>query len=103
MPTVPIAASGAGGNELVAAVATRKIRVLAFALSFSGTTNSKFRTGTSADLTGLFYGLAGTQVSSPAVDFSNRGHFETVVGEALTLDLSAAVAVGGYVIYELVG
>lgn len=100
-----IAASTNGaGNTLVAAVAGKKIRVIAFLLSFSGTVNAKFQSGGSTDLTGLIYGVANTQVSSPAIPPVPSGipigQFETNTGEALTLNLSAGTAVGGYLVYD---
>lgn len=91
----PIAAASSGDNSLVAAVTGRRIRVLAFSLHFSGTVDAKFQSA-STDLTGLFYGTAGVQAQGA---YSEVGLFETAAGEALELNLSAATAVGGYVVY----
>lgn len=104
MPTTTaIAATGSGDNELVAAIAGKSIRVLAFKLSFSGTVNAKFRTATT-DLTGLIYGVAAKESDSlnlPSYPVARPpGQFETARGEALNLNLSGATAVGGYVIWE---
>lgn len=106
--TVAIAASASGGNELVAAVSGQEIRVLAYKLSFSGSVNAKFQSdsaGTPTDLTGLFYGTAAKDSDStnlPDAPASGRpyAHFETGPGKNLSLNLSAAVAVGGWLMYE---
>lgn len=104
MATAAIAASASGDNQVVAAVAGKRIRVYAGVFSFAGSVNAKWRSGTT-DLTGLYYGAANSQVS---LDFGGeglggmRGHFETAQGEALNVNLSTNVAVGGHVVYELV-
>lgn len=110
MPTtVAIAASSSGDNEIVAAVTgpSRKIRVLAFHLSFGGTVNAKWKSGASTDKTGLLYGILGTQLPARAHEAPSQHSppfiFETAAGEALNLNLSGAVAVGGWVTYDLVG
>lgn len=90
-----IAAASSGANEVVAAVTGKKIRVLGYLLSSAGTVNAKWQSA-STDLTGLHYTVANVQVP---VAFSPVGHFETASGEALNLNLSGAVAVGGYLVY----
>lgn len=97
-----VAASASGDNAVVAAVAGKKVRVRGFALYNGVATaqNVKWRSGTT-DVTGLLYGtnaigpLADGQ--APKDDFL----FETVAGQALNLNLSAATAVGGWVSYTL--
>lgn len=105
MITAAIAASAANANQVVAAVAGYKYRVLAFVLSFGGTVNAKWQSA-STDKTGLFYGVAGVAVASPDLPGTSPttppAHFETAPGEALNLHLSGAVAVGGYVVYDKV-
>lgn len=92
-----VAAASSGNNTIVAAVTSKKIRVLAAKLSFSGTVNAKWQSGAGGtDLTGLTYGVANV-VDSYA--FNPLGHFETASGVLLNLNLSGAVAVGGYVVY----
>lgn len=94
-----IAASASGGTDLVAAVTGKKIRVLRWYLSANGAVNVKFQSKTSptpADITGLIYL---TQFKDSAGGYSPVGHFETIAGEALTINLSAAVAVGGCLVY----
>ena len=103
MLTAPIAAALNGSNEIIAAPpAGYKFRVIAFVLSFSGTVNAKFQSA-STDLSGLIYGILGTQSPSPTLPRSIAGpmpQFTTAPGEALNLNLSGATAVGGFVAYE---
>lgn len=91
---VQLSATGA----VVAANATCKIRVLAYTLSFAGTVNVKWQSA-STDLTGLKYGTVGL-IHSPG--FCPVGWFETVKNEALNLNLSASIAVGGEIAYVLI-
>jgi len=92
-----IAVATLGANTLVAAVVGKKIRVLAFSLSSGGVVSAKFTSGASPDLTGLFYLPAvGSSVNQP---MSSGGLFETASGALLGLNLSANIAVGGFVSY----
>lgn len=102
--TAAIAASASGNNTVVTGVAGRRIRVLGFALSFSGSVNAKWNDGTS-DMTGLYYGAANVQVASPPLPNINPticGHFVCAAGGNLILNLSGATAVGGHVVYDFV-
>ena len=96
----PIAVSGQGNNELVALVGGEQIKVLSLMLSAAGAVDVRLESGGGADLTGdVTLAAAGDhfELSPPAnVDMH---HFETVAGEALDIDLSAAVYVGGYLTY----
>ena len=99
MAIAAVAASASGNNQIVAAVTGKVIRVKRFAL-FQGVAtaqNVKWRSGNN-DLTGLMYGPLA--VGRLAEDRSDEFLFDTNPGEALNLNLSAATAVGGYVIYE---
>jgi hypothetical protein len=91
-----ISASSSGSNSIIAAVTSKKIRVLAVDIIANGTVNAKWRSSTATDITGLAYLVANSGYVRP---FSPVGWFETAAGAALTLDLSAAVAVGGCVVY----
>jgi hypothetical protein len=110
MPSAVIAASASGDNTVLAGVAGYAIRVQAFCLSFSsGAVNAQWKSdvgGGATNLTGLFYGplAAGPPqtVVVPEVAPAGRGLFQTAAGKALNLNLSAAVAVGGFVDHELV-
>jgi hypothetical protein len=98
-----ISASSSGDNAIVAAVTGKKIRVTSYVLSFSGSVNAKWRSGTT-DLSGLLYGAAAAVVECGPTDSDLRGqrpgHLETARGEALNLNLSGATAVGGHLTYE---
>jgi hypothetical protein len=92
-----IAASSSGASTLVALVSSKKLRVLSVALVANAAVNVKFQSHvTPTDITGLFYLAANGGFVLP---FSPAGHFETVSGEALDINLSGAVAVGGVVTY----
>jgi len=92
-----IAASGSGNNTLVAAVTSKKIRVLAYNFISNGTVNAKFQDGAGGtDLTGLKYCVANMGLVAP---FNPAGWFETSANTLLNLNLSAAIAVGGELVY----
>lgn len=92
-----ISASSSGVNALISAVTGKKIRVLSLVLMANAAVNVKFQSHTTpTDLTGLFYLAANGGFS---VGFSPLGHFETVAGEQLDINLSGAVAVGGCLTY----
>ncbi len=92
--SIQVASSGA--NAIVAAVASRRIRVLQYLINAAGAVNAKWQSAAN-DKTGLHYmGAAG---DGAAPGYCPVGMFETNVNEALNLNLSAAVAVGGWVIY----
>lgn len=92
-----ISASSSGDNTLVAAVTSKKIRVLQYNLISNGGVNAKFQSGASGtDLTGLKYLVANSGLCAP---FSPVGWFETAAGSLLNLNLSGAIAVGGELTY----
>lgn len=92
-----IAASSSGNNTLIAAVTSKKIRVLAAAFMSNGTVNAKFQSGAGGtDLTGLFYMVANTGGVLP---YNPAGWFETGSNTLLNFNLSGAVAVGGCITY----
>jgi hypothetical protein len=96
-----IAASSSGNNTLVSAVTGKKIRVLAYNFIAGGTVNAKFQSGAGGtDLTGLKYCVANSGLVAP---FNPAGWFETASNTLLNLNLSAAVAVGGELVYVEVG
>jgi hypothetical protein len=81
------------------------VAVLGYVLSWSAAVNAKWKSGASTDLTGLHYGVAAVLVPivAPVVSPNGRGWFQTALGEALILNLSGAVPIGGEVVYELIG
>jgi hypothetical protein len=96
---VAVAASASGDNTVIAAVAGRRIVVLCGKLMANGTVNSKWKSGASTDITGLEYLIANDGYVLP---FAQCGWFATATGEALVLNLSGAIAVGGHLTYVLV-
>ncbi len=90
-----IAASSSGDNTVVAAVTGKKIRVLRWGLTSNGTVSAKWRSNTT-DVTGPRYLV---QYASAGGSYCPVGIFETAAGEALSINLSAAVACGGELAY----
>lgn len=93
-----ISCSTLGNNTIVAAVTSKKIRVLGYNLMGNGAVNVKFQSGASGgDITGLKYiAGAGGGICAP---YNPVGWFETTAGVLLNLNLSAAIAVGGELVY----
>ena len=88
-----------GDNTLVAAVAGKKIRVLAVWVDGSGGANLvRFESGAGGTaLTGLVSITATAGYVLPANGF---GWFETAPGELLNLELTIALLVSGALVYE---
>lgn len=96
-----LVASAAGVTQLVALVAAKQIVVCALTFVANGAVNVKFQSHTTpTDLTGLFYVAANGGLVLP---FNANGWFRTIAGQALDINLSAAVAVGGVLVYALAG
>lgn len=93
-----VSCSSSGANTIVAAVTSKKIRVIAWEVVVNAAVNFKWQSHvTPTDLTGLYY-MSG-QGGGVARAFNPVGYFETVAGEALDLNLSGAIAVGGSLVY----
>ena len=94
-----IAATTSGNTPVRAAVAGKKIRVLHAYAKANGAVTVKFQSATT-DITGS------ANLSAAGDDYkpggSLAGLFETAAGEALNVNLSAIVTVGGHVTYVLV-
>jgi hypothetical protein len=104
--SVAINTSTSGDNVIVAAVPKKIIRAIFFSLNAAAAVNVGWRDG-----------AAGTFISGPTPMSGNNnfvvdwalpmptgytiGHFETTAGNALVLNLSGAVLVGGHLIYAL--
>lgn len=92
--------SSSGDNTIVSATGGKRIRVLSCCLIANAAVNVKWRTSTGpTDITGLGYFAANGGYVKP---FSPVGWFQTGVGDSLILNLSAAQAVGGEIVYVLV-
>lgn len=96
-----VSASSSGNNTIVAAATGYKIRVLHYFLVASGAVDVKFQSGASGtDITGLMqFDAKGQNAGS---SFGKYGVMETASAELLNLNLSAAVNVGGHIVYTLV-
>lgn len=103
LPLLPryaaIAVSSSGDNTMVAAVAGKRVLLLQYNLMANGTVNAKWKDGASTDISGLSYLVVNT---GKVVSFSPMGWMVTTVGNALVLNLSAAIAVGGELGYALI-
>ncbi len=92
-----ITASTSGATTIVALVGGKRIRVLRWSLSSNGAVNVKWQSHVSpTDLTGLHYL---TQFASAGGAYCPQGIFQTIAGEALDINLSASIAVGGELTY----
>jgi hypothetical protein len=93
-----IAAASSGNNTLVAAVAGKRIRVLAGSLTMTGTAVT-IRFESAADGTALTGQMTPAQGQTIPLPFCPVGHFETVAGELLNLELGGAQSVTGWLVY----
>lgn len=96
-----IVATTSGDTVVVVGVGGKKIRVLSLAINAFGDANVEFQdaaTGTSRS--GLFdMGTSAGKAKGLVLAFSPVGHFETLVGVGLDINLSAAVTVEGHLVY----
>ncbi len=93
-----IEASASGDNQIVAAVAGYEIVVLAWSVTSNGAVNARWRSNTTSISGRTFMPEAGR---GKVANDNPHGWFKTVAGEALNLNLSAAVAVEGELVYVL--
>ena len=93
--------SASGDNTIVAADATRKIKVLSYNYVCDGTVAVRWKSGAGSNLSGAKSFVANTGLCS-AVGTPAGGHLlETAVNQALVLNLSAAIGVRGELSYFL--
>lgn len=83
-----VTTSATGDTQVVAAVAGKQILVLSYSVSFNATGTVYFKTAATG--TQLSRNIYGTQFASQGQSFSPVGHFRTLVGEALSINLSGA-------------
>jgi len=89
--------SSSGATTVVALVGGKRIRVLRWRVTSNGTTNVKWQSHvTPTDISGLSYC---TQFKDCGGGYCPVGHFQTVSGEALDINNSAAIAISGEVTY----
>lgn len=92
-----IAASSSGDNTIVAAVVSKKLRVLSYTLVAAGAVTCRFEDGAGGTAKSGVMSLAANGVLS--VPFSAVGHFETTANTLLNLELGGAVSVAGHICY----
>lgn len=92
-------AAGNGDNTVIAAVSGKRIRVLAGSLTMTGTAVTiRFESAASGTaLTGQMTPAQGQTITLPFCPF---GHFQTVAGELLNLELGGAQSVDGWLVYQ---
>lgn len=92
-----IDAATSGNNTIVAAVTSKKIRVLALMAVAAGSVNVRFESGADGTaLTGQMNLVVNTGFVLP---FNPAGWFETASNTLLNMELSAAVSVDGVLTY----
>ena len=92
-----VSASSSGANTLVAAVTGQTIKVTGFAIVSAGTVAVTFKSGASPSLTGAMPLVINQAL---VVTGSTNGIlFETASGAALTVTLSDAIAITGFLTY----
>ena len=96
-------ASASGSNTVVAAVANKRIRVLSYVIIAAGDVTVTWQSA-SNNISGPM-ALAANGGAAPssgqAVPAGLIGQFETNQGEALNVNLSAAITVGGHLTYTV--
>jgi len=93
-----IDAASSGDNTIVAAVAGKKIRVLAGSMTMTGTAVT-LRWESGASGTALTGQMTPSQGSTIAMAYCPLGHFETTAGALLNLELGGAQSVDGWLVY----
>ncbi len=94
-----ITAAALGDNTAVAAVAGKRIKVSSYVLIASGAVSVKWKSGAATDLSGAMAFAANGGLAPPAEPSAHV--MQTAQGQALVLNLSAAVSVGGHLSYFL--
>jgi hypothetical protein len=89
--------ASSGDNSIVSAVAGKKIRVISLFYLASGTVTAMWYSAAAG--TALTGGLQHTAATGVVLNQNEDGWFETVAGEALVLNLSAAISVDGFLSY----
>lgn len=93
-----IVATASGATAVVAAVTAKKIKVLGYVFVAAGAVAVKFQSATT-DITGVMTIGSNGGVAASAVAPAGGHLLETAAGEALNINLSDAVVVGGHLSY----
>ena len=95
-----VSGATSGNNTLLAASSGNKIRVLSYTLVAAGEVAVRFESAAGGTaLTGVMTLIKGVPL---VVNLEREGHFETVAGELLNMELGGAVQVSGHLTYCLV-
>jgi hypothetical protein len=94
-----IAVSSSGDNTVVAAVPNRRIRVIRWGVVCAAAVAITWKSSTAGAISGARSFAANGGLEST---YCPEGLFQTAIGEALVLNLSSAVAVGGDLTYIVV-
>lgn len=93
--------SASGDNTIVAADATRRIKVVSYAFVCSSTVNVTWKSGAGTNLSGAMAFIANTGIAPGTSSPSQGPILQTAVNQALVLNLSGAVQVSGHMSYFL--
>lgn len=94
-------ATASGSNEIVAAIAGKRIRVVGYSVVASGSVSITWQSAGTA-ISGAMALAANGAVASAVSTLAPGGVFgvlQTEPGEALNLDMDSATAVGGHLVY----
>lgn len=90
---------GANGDQtLVGLITDQYIRVVAMVLVTNGDVSVTFKNGSTAVTGAMSLPADGDKIVLP---YCEAGWFETTIGQNLVLNLSGAVAVGGFLVYAI--
>jgi len=102
VPNLVIAASASGDTTLLAAATTKRFKVSKLVLSAKTAVDVKFKSG-STDITGVIPLGATAPLIVPQQQVNEPAWLVGLtVNQALVINLSAAVVVGGFLVYEWV-
>lgn len=96
-----ISASSSGDNAIVAADATRKIKLLSYLFISAGNVNATWKSGAATSLSGALPLIANVGAGLGPATAAGGHLMETAVNQALVLNLSGAVQVSGHISYFL--
>lgn len=105
MPFAKIDTATSGDNTIVAAVPDRQIRVINYTAIASGDVAVRWKSGSVTALSGAMALTSNGGAAPSGTGQSPAGHigvFETARGEALVLNLSAAIQVSGHLAYQII-
>lgn len=92
-----VTASSSGDTSVIAAVTSKKIRVIRYSLSANGNVSAYFRSGAGGTaISGVKYM---TQYGGAGGTYCPQGIFETGSNTALVINLNGAIAVSGEITY----